>query len=68
MGDRVGLRRSGLPEATRVRRWRRSQLLAPGLQQERRLGADEAAGRLRRGAQARRRRVPARDRAPHRPL
>jgi hypothetical protein len=30
MGDRVGLRRSGLPEATRVRRWRRSQLLALG--------------------------------------
>jgi hypothetical protein len=30
MGDRVELRRSGLSEATRVRRWRRSQLLALG--------------------------------------
>jgi hypothetical protein len=30
MGDRIELRRSGLPEATRVRRWRRTQLLALG--------------------------------------
>jgi hypothetical protein len=30
MGDRVEVKRSGLPEATRVRRWRRSQLLALG--------------------------------------
>jgi hypothetical protein len=30
MGERVQTRRSGLPEATRVRRWRRSQLLALG--------------------------------------
>jgi hypothetical protein len=30
MGDRIEVRRSGLPEATRVRRWRRSQLLALG--------------------------------------
>lgn len=30
MGDRVEVRRSGLSEATRVRRWRRSQLLALG--------------------------------------
>jgi hypothetical protein len=30
MGDRVEVRRSGLPEATRVRRWRRSQFLALG--------------------------------------
>jgi len=30
MGDRVEVRRSGLPEATRVRRWRKSQFLALG--------------------------------------
>jgi hypothetical protein len=30
MGDRVEVRRSGLPEATQVRRWRRSQFLALG--------------------------------------
>ena len=30
MGDRIEVRRSGLPEATRVRRWRRAQLLALG--------------------------------------
>lgn len=30
MGDRVEVRRSGLPETTRVRRWRRSQFLALG--------------------------------------
>jgi hypothetical protein len=30
MGDRIDARRSGLPEATKVKRWRRSQLLALG--------------------------------------
>ncbi len=30
MGDRVEWKGSGLPEATRVRRWRRSQFLALG--------------------------------------
>jgi hypothetical protein len=30
MGDRVEVRRKGLPEATRVRRWRRAQFLALG--------------------------------------
>jgi hypothetical protein len=30
MGDRVEVRQAGLPEAARVRRWRRSQLLALG--------------------------------------
>jgi hypothetical protein len=30
MGDRVEVPRSGIPEATRVRRWRRSQFLALG--------------------------------------
>jgi hypothetical protein len=30
MGDRVELRRSGLPEAARVRRWRKSQFIALG--------------------------------------
>ncbi len=30
MGDRVEVRRKGLPEETRVRRWRRSQFLALG--------------------------------------
>ena len=30
MGERAEIKRSGLPEATRVRRWRRSQLIALG--------------------------------------
>jgi hypothetical protein len=30
MGDRVEFRRSGLPEAAKVRRWRKSQLIALG--------------------------------------
>jgi hypothetical protein len=30
MGDRIEVQRPGLPEATRVRRWRRAQLLALG--------------------------------------
>jgi hypothetical protein len=30
MGDRVEARRSGLPEAAKVRRWRKSQLIALG--------------------------------------
>jgi hypothetical protein len=30
MGDRVEVRRSGLPEAAKVRRWRKSQLIALG--------------------------------------
>lgn len=30
MGDRIDARRPGLSEATRVKRWRRSQLLALG--------------------------------------
>ena len=30
MGEKVQARRSGLPEPTRVQRWRRSQLLALG--------------------------------------
>ena len=30
MGDRVEVRRSGLPEAARVRRWRKSQFIALG--------------------------------------
>jgi hypothetical protein len=30
MGDRIEARRKGLPEATRVRRWRRAQFLALG--------------------------------------
>jgi hypothetical protein len=30
MGDRIEVRRNGLPEATRVRRWRRTQFLALG--------------------------------------
>ena len=31
MGDRVEGRRSGLPEAAKVRRWRKSQLIGLGL-------------------------------------
>jgi hypothetical protein len=30
MGDRVEARRKGLPEAARVRRWRKSQFMALG--------------------------------------
>ncbi len=30
MGERVAANRNGLPEATRVRRWRRSQFIALG--------------------------------------
>lgn len=30
MGERVAANRDGLPEATRVRRWRRSQFIALG--------------------------------------
>jgi hypothetical protein len=30
MGDRVEARRKGLPEAARVRRWRKSQFIALG--------------------------------------
>jgi len=30
MGERAETRRSGPPEATRIRRWRRSQLIALG--------------------------------------
>jgi hypothetical protein len=30
MGDRAAPKRDGLPEATRVRRWRRSQFIALG--------------------------------------
>ncbi|HSE81361.1 MAG TPA: hypothetical protein VLA87_06645 [Gaiellaceae bacterium] len=33
MGDRVEIRRLGLPEAARVRRWRKSQFIALGFSQ-----------------------------------